>query len=319
MQVIHLTLRRVALALARLLCGPNFAAQIQRFAQQLYPAAEDAKNATRFHLRSLIWASQSRAWFELLDSDPRLVSLTAARPHLAEKIHRPYLRSDYSATAKLAALMTHYRSCLDLPAGRLPLAAQAERVALGEVAGKNDSVIRLALGADEQFMKEGEFVVHLDDDSGRLYTLVAAIVPGATGAVLSIGCMQGPDGSDNGGERIKLATKAMHGLRPKAAMLLVAQTLAAAFELPTIVAVGNARHIYRSWRKRRAIHTDYDALWTELGGSARGDGDFELPLVTPLRPLTEFASNKRAEAQRRQTLQAALATSIRAYLLGSEG
>ena len=175
-------------------------------------------------------------------------------------------------------------------------------------------MFRALITSEEQFMKEGEFVIQLHDDQGRLYSIAAAIVSGASGPVLSIGCMQGPGQGENGSARIKAATKAMWGLRPKAAILLVAQNLAENFGLTGLVAVGNDHHIYRSWRKRRAIHTDYDALWADLGGTPRADKDFDFPVVPPVRPITDFPSGKRADAQRRQTLREALAASIRDHL-----
>ena len=183
MRAFHLALRSASLAIANALGGQGFAGHIRKFAPLLYPTPENGgtKNATRFHLRSVLYATPSRQWFELLESDPRLQSLVSARPHLAEKIHRPYLRSNYAPAARLATLDTHYRYCLTHPSGRLPLEARGERVELGRVSGKNDAVFQVFLGADEQFMKEGEFVIHLWNDDGRLYTLVAAIAPGDTG------------------------------------------------------------------------------------------------------------------------------------------
>lgn len=317
MKLVHRLLRRSALVLARTVGGRPFATRIRHLAAQHYPpsAAGRAGEATRFHLRSLIFAGPTRSWFELLESDARLQHLVRLNPHLAEKIHRPYLRCHYSPSRRLAALSTHYRFCLDHPLGGLLLHAAAGRtVPVGEILGKQDSVFRAVLTSEEQFMKEGEFVIQLHDEHGRLYSIAAAIVGSRGGPVLSVGCMQGPGQGENGSARIKAATKAMWGLRPNAAILLIAQNLAENFGLTGLVAVGNDHHIYRSWRKRRTIHTDYDALWADLGGTPRPDKDFDFPVVPPVRPISDFPSGKRADAQRRQTLREALAVSIRSHL-----
>ena len=56
------------------------------------------------------------------------------------------------------------------------------------------------------------------------------------------------------------------------------------------------------------------ALWADLGGTPRPDKDFDFPVVPPVRPISDFPSGKRADAQRRQTLREALAASIRDHL-----
>ena len=134
-----------------------------------------------------------------------------------------------------------------------------------------------------------------------------------------VGGFQGRKGGDE--ETIKLATKAMHGLRPKNLMVLLLQQLAEVLGLSALRGVGNETQVYRARRNHplappRKIRFDFDALWLEVGGQPRNDGWFNLPLMTPRRPADHIKPNKRSMYAKRYLLLDDLARQIRERLLG---
>jgi len=96
-----------------------------------------------------------------------------------------------------------------------------------------------------------------------------------------------------------LLTRSLHGLRPKALLCFTLQQLARTWGITTIRAVAGREHIYCHYRKRRTFHANYDEFWSECNGSLLPDGNFELPVVAPVRNLEELPRNKRPVYRRR--------------------
>ena len=137
------------------------------------------------------------------------------------------------------------------------------------------------------------------------------------GWIAFIGGFQGRKGGDEA--TIKLATKAMHGLRPKNLMVLLVQELAQALGIAELRGVGNLVQVYRARLNHplvpsRKIRFDFDALWTEVGGEPREDGWFTLPMTTPRRSPDQVKPNKRAMYAKRYLLLDDLSRQIRESL-----
>ncbi len=177
---------------------------------------------------------------------------------------------------------------------------------------------RIRIGSDAQFRKEGEISLFLELEGvhGPI-TGMALSIEQVGGGIALIGGFQGRRGGDE--ETIKLATKAMHGLRPKNLMVLLAQELAQALGLSGLQGVGNRIQVFRARLNNplvpvRNIRFDFDALWLEVGGTPQQDGWFGLPLSTPRRGPEDIKPNKRSMYAKRYALLDELSRQIRTNL-----
>ena len=178
---------------------------------------------------------------------------------------------------------------------------------------------KVRLSADLQFRKEGEISVffELDGISGPVSSFALSFEHGEAGWIGYVGAVQGRKGGDE--ETIKLATKAMHGLRPKQFMVFLAQEIARSLRVKILYGVGNAIHVFRAGqhkfiKTKRDITFDYDELWLEAGGTPADDGWFQLPEKHHRRGLEEVKPNKRSMYAKRYAMLDDLSRQIRTSL-----
>jgi uncharacterized protein VirK/YbjX len=306
---------RMLLAAIRLFSGRRTARLALRFSRRAYAehTANDVRRRTRFLARTLWYCRTSSHWYGFLDANTTLRGM----PELAEKLHRPYARKGLGANARLAALISHYRTCGDLRWTPLLDALVRGPVVLASWRDKTDQPLTLTLDRPHQFAKEGELALNLEREGERLGTVAFSLRDGAK-HVIDVGCLQGPAGEE-GRQQVRDLTRGCHGLRPKVLLVEALRAIATVSGSQMIVAVGNRHHIYRSMRKRRSISFDYDEFWRELGGSPRRDGDWSLAVTTANRPIEDVPSRKRAEATRRRALVEDIQRQIAATLLAARG
>jgi uncharacterized protein VirK/YbjX len=117
---------------------------------------------------------------------------------------------------------------------------------------------------------------------------------------------------------IKEVSKILHGLRPKALLLFVAQEIARTWQLDGIRAASNQTHISRhsdyALNRTRRPKLSYDEFWTESGGTRSGDDYYDLPMHFIRRSDAEIKSSKRSLYHKRYQLLDQLSTDIQARL-----
>lgn len=158
---------------------------------------------------------------------------------------------------------------------------QGERLSMGEVRGRSGAYECLLMLADQCGGRhEGAFAIRLvrsldgatlckarftfvHEDAGQVFTFV-------------VGSLQGVR---NARQTIVDATRDLHGLRPKEAVLLVLQGLAAEGRARHFYAVSSARHPIRYRRPKRQfmLLTDVDGFWLERSGEPDDAYGFVVP------------------------------------------
>lgn len=267
----------------------------------------------RFHFkRHLRWATAaalrpgaSLEWFSFHE-DPAHAGFVAANPRLVFRAMTSYMSVRWGLTRRIKVIQDTY-SLIARRGGFLAEALQRpEGAVLARLDLERGVQARIRLGSDAQFRKEGELSVFLEVEGMEGSVTGMALSLEQEGEwVLRIGGMQGRKGGEE--ETIKLLTKAMHGLRPKNLMILLAQELALVLGIPAIRGVGNAIQVFRArlnnpFVPKRKIRFDFDALWTEVGGVELEDGWFGLPLTTPRRGPDEIKPNKRSMYAKRYAM-----------------
>ena len=255
----------------------------------------------RFFLRSFFTLRSCTKWFDHLDADPYLRRCVRFEPQLAEKLHRPYRRVGLSTQQRLNLLLEHFNISTQIGLTKIVAITYRESLEIAHFEDREKNTFVLSLTRPGQFGKEGDVAMHLSDGQNRLYSMCFSLRETAGIRELDIGCVQGPD-DEKSREMIRQLTRGMHGLRPRSLMLEAARDFAQATHCARLRLVGNHKHIYRSWRKRKDISFNYDEFCADIDASVQDGGDWIIPLVGELRPISEVASKKRAETLRRRNL-----------------
>ncbi len=281
-------------------------------------------NSLRLFKRHLRWATAAAlrpeaalAWFSFHE-DVAVEAFSRANPRLIFRALTRYMAVDWGLARRTKVIQDTYLCLLGHGGFLAEAMRQPGGLVLARFALDRGQKGLLRLGSDAQFRKEGEISVFLElEGVPGAITGVAFSLELGTGLIVRIGGLQGRKGGDEAA--IKLATKAMHGLRPKNLMVLVVQEVARALGASELQGVGNAIQVYRARVNnplvpRRDFRFDFDDLWTEVGGVPVGDGWFRLPLTTPRRTSEEIKPNKRSLYAKRYLLLDGLSAQIQEQL-----
>lgn len=267
--------------------------------------------------RAAVYRRQTSAWLDLLNSHPLFAQMLPGCPRLVNKIYRHYLTTRLGCDERLDALQTHYQTVFDR--GLAPLVARA---ALGSVEmcrlHSKDGDYRLGLRAGSVLCREGELIFQLMHNDTLVYSIACAFMRDGFATVLAVGCLQGTPGA-GAQDRVREATRALHGMRPKNLLMRVVRQFAFEHGCRQLLLVGNANRVVTTSMRKGKVHADYDALWLELGAARRPDGDFNLTgEALPALDLTEIVSKKRSEAKKRHEMLSTALDDIRAQISRSQ-
>jgi uncharacterized protein VirK/YbjX len=264
----------------------------------------------KIHLRALLHRQQSPQWLHLLNSHPAFSDYVRGCPRFLYKAFRPYNTNVLTPDQRLDAIRAHYLFMFRRGLGQTVARASQGPVVLAEAIGKSGLPYQVQLRTIDRFDREGELVLQLAQDDKIVYTVAFTVAPRDGVAALSIGCIQGGK-TDDAREAIRLATRDLHGIRPKQLMATLVRQLGHEYGCARLLLVSNRnRVIYKAIRHGRVL-ADYDQLWEELGATLRPDGDYELPCTPLAAPdLDSIASRKRSEARKRHELVMGLADGV---------
>ena len=277
------------------------------------------KRHLRWAVQTMLHQGEMLPWLQWLEAPEHRV-FAEANPRLVFRPLGLYVCTRWGVGQRIRALCHSY-GFLNAQGGRFRDAMlKEEGVELVRLpVGKGtEAVIRL--GFHSQFRKEGEFAVffHLGGIEGAISSFAFTLDRDPReGWVMYVGAVQGRKGG--GEEEVKVATKALHGLRPKQLMGLLAQEIARALRVQHIRGIANDMQVFRSGRIRtllqgRKVVFDYDGLWAEMEGVRRPDGWFEVPLRTPRREPDEIKPNKRSMYAKRYAFLDDLTRQLRTML-----
>jgi uncharacterized protein VirK/YbjX len=275
------------------------------------------RESLKLTVRAWLYRQQTTEWLKLLNSHPMFKDMLASSPRLVNKIYRSYFSTSLSCDARLDALKTHYGVVIDAGLESFVVRAAHGPVALCRIDGKFGDDYHLALRSASVSDREGDLTLQLMHGEELVYSVAFSFVSVGSKLAIGIGCLQGPPG-DAGLERIRLATRAMHGLRPKNLLVRLVRQLGHEFGCAEVVLVSNRNRVVTKSMRAGRVHANYDELWEELQARPLPSGDYALP-CEPLAPprLEEIASKKRSEARKRYEMQVAAIEAIRTRLARS--
>lgn len=294
--------RMVATAAPSITLDSAVPTQLRRVAQ--------LRERIKIRVRALLHPAQTPDWLRLLNSHPAFSEYVRNCPRFLYKVYRPYISRALRPEDRLAAIQAHYEFMFRRGLGQVVARASQGPVVLAGVDGKSGLSYTIQLRAVNMFDREGELVLQMAQDDKLIYTVAFTVAPRAGRMALSIGCVQGGK-LDDAREAIRLATRDLHGMRPKQLMVGLVRQLGFEYGCERLHMVSNRnRVIYKAIRRGRVL-ADYDLLWKELGAARNADGDYELdcaPVVAP--DLAAIPSKKRSEARKRYETMRALADGV---------
>jgi uncharacterized protein VirK/YbjX len=273
------------------------------------------RESMKLTLRAVASYPTASLWIALWNSSAFHTELALATPSILKKIFRPYMTRHLSCSARLEMVRSHYALITRQQLGDRVFAAAIAPVPLCQFTGKSGASYRLELLAVTTMEREGELVLQLrNHDSARdstqdgtqdhaqdsvLFSVAFTFFSRAGTSGVAIGCLQGGR-EPNSLEQIRVATKDMHGLRPKTLLVRLVQQLGLQLQCEDLLLVGNKNRVVTQPLKKGKVFADYDASWQELQAEPRADGDFRLLCVALVEPdLVSIPSHKRSEAKKR--------------------
>jgi len=264
-------------------------------AQKIYKA-RGLKRAVGFWLGAMRAGHAAQDWLNFLTRDLQTVS-ESLRLNLMQKPFRPYLRRSLNAVQRAEILRHHYTLINQkIGAGNISGLLTQPGVRLAQLTGKSGATYSIYLG--NSTTKEGDMDIFYTDD--RTGAFLATMTGTFALDGFYIGGLRGVK-PPLGKTEIVFATRDLHGLRPKHAVLHAACVIADWFGAPALIAPTRRNHI--TWRfgmASREILADYDAFWQEFTDARHADGDYILPVVLPRREAADVKSKKRGEWLKRQ-------------------
>jgi uncharacterized protein VirK/YbjX len=278
------------------------------------------RESLKLSVRALLYPRQTTRWLALLNSHPLFGQMLPNCPRLVNKIYRSYFSTRLRCQDRLDLLQTHYG--IVIKTGLAPLVARAAQgpVEVCRLQARADEGYRLELRAGGVLCREGELILQLMHGDDLLQAIAFSFVQdgGGGGAAIGIGCLQGAPGG-GGLERIRNATRELHGMRPKNLLVRMVRQFGHDLGCEHLVLVGNRNRVVTASMRRGKVHADYDGLWEELRAAPRPDGDYRLACEDlPVPQLEEIASKKRSEARKRHQMLLAAIAATRSQVLRSQ-
>jgi uncharacterized protein len=277
------------------------------------------KRNLRWAVTAAVRQAVTRPWFEFL-ATPEMAPFVHANPRLAFRPMNTYMSKAWGWERRTKVVLETYEFINSMKGVLRDAMLQPEGRILAAVDLGKGLEARFRLGFDPKFRKEGELCLFLELSAyeGPVMGMALSLEHRADSKwVAYVGAIQGRLGG--GEDVVKVATKAMHGLRPKFLMVFLAQEMVRALRVGRLLGVGNRIQVYRANPFRilhasKDIRFDYDGLWKEAEGEAAEEGWFQLPLRTPRRAEEDFPSNKRAMYRKRYALMDELSRQIKIQL-----
>ena len=157
----------------------------------------------------------------------------------------------------------------------------------------------VSFGPNEVNPQEGSWAISLRDlDGRRLNNLSFGFL--CSGELL-IASIQGSPGIANDGlERVRVLTKAAHGLRPPNLLLEALKSAARCWGVSALIGIDPRHHIKGRWNQRKKrLRFDYVVFWTEAGATLDARDYWSIPVKSQRKGFSEIQSNKRSLYRRR--------------------
>lgn len=242
------------------------------------------RKAASFTLRLIGYPVLSWRWYRFLAEFAAQYQLGAPHDDIIRKAIPNFFLYKAARSERLQWLRDHFLIAAQMMDAQLLRRLWAgEALICAEVAGRRQGYeIVLCLSDHAGARHEGGFTLGIRRGAEQDMLCMMSFIFVRTrtqGVSLAIGGLQGAKGADAKRAVIDV-TRDLYGLRPKDALLLLAEGMAGIFGAKHLLAVGNAEHVinFRSSSRRKKMHSDLDHYWKERGGVRCRHFGYRLPL-----------------------------------------
>lgn len=242
------------------------------------------RKSAAFTLRLIMHPFLSLRWYRFLAEFAGRHHLGLPHDDILRKSIPNFFLCKASSRTRLALLQDHYLLAdRMLRREHLQQLWTGHEIMCGSLRGKREHYdISLCLSDHAGARHEGAFTLalHRHCDQAQLCRMSFIFIAGTHGGVtLAIGGLQGAHG-DGAKRAVIEATRDLHGVRPKDAMLLIAEGMAQTGGAGCLQAVSNAAHVinFRSNVRRKKMQANLNAYWSERGGEPFGRFGYSLPM-----------------------------------------
>lgn len=261
------------------------------------------------------------SWLEYILSEPHCFCPCLRTLHRRlQKPLNPYLNRTLTIEDRLKHLHEHFDFLKQFfradHSNFMALKNSGLRLAI--FSSPNQKSYEMVLAETHHFDRTGEFHLTLRETETHKRIAEAAFNLGITPKRrMYIGHMHGHD--SGGVEFIRLITHDLCGIRPKNLLIFALYDLAEVWNIRSIRAIDNTRRISAHGKGiikyGKAIQTDYELLWKELGGRYTGRGWFKLPHRLKQKSANGVRSKHRAEHSRKIELREDIRSQIHTLFL----
>jgi uncharacterized protein VirK/YbjX len=162
-----------------------------------------------------------------------------------------------------------------------------------------DDKFTISIGLNTLNPQEGNWALRIDDTKGQ--TLFSMSFGFVSPQSIFIASVQGVSSKKiDMRSSIKEVTKKCHGLRPHHLLIYAMQILREIWGLKQIQLINPKNHIKVRWNWRtNRIKFDYEALWTDAGGTECLNGNWIVPNNLRFKSFEDVPSNKRNQYRKR--------------------
>ena len=235
-------------------------------------------------------------------NNPLRTRAVARYPLIEGAMYWPYINHQWSVEKRLQVIDQHYHM-LGGAASIIAAATFADLELLRMDA--EFSGLHLVLEKAPWFLREGEIVLSIFVNEHRVYSAAFTLGVEVGRKVAYVGALQGRN-IENVMEIYRNMTHAMHGMRPRDFLMAALKMLLSSIGVEALwgVCTANQQHWgkYFAGAHDEKLVADYDAVWLEHGGTALGNGFFELQPTVQFKDMADIPTRKRANYRRRYAM-----------------
>ncbi len=226
-----------------------------------------------------------------------------------KKCYFKYLIRDLSFADRVRRIEDHYNVASKLFSNDFMKTILAmDETVLAKITGKSGKSYEFYFGQRPELSSEGELSVFLREFGAieNLATLTFTLSHIGTNTKITIGGLQGPR-AKNAKASIVDATRDLHGLRPKSAVIFALYGILGCLKVADLEAVSLANN--PSKRIGKTFFADNDSFWSEFAERNAISNNFILPMVLPEKAIGDVVVKKKKLWLERQDLKKLITSS----------
>lgn len=258
-----------------------------------------SEQKTKDKIKAIYWFAYYYSWISQLDS--RLTKadmnyITQLHPYIFHMVRlRSYVVKNSTKDFILDRVAGHYEAVKGLisPQEMKSIFTGGLPIWSSEI---NDLQIEVNLIYVHRMRNEGQLSLQLTTNGEDAYYIHFHLYEDA----IWVAGIQGIRGNL---DLNRLLTKVTNGLRPQNLIYFALTALAARFNCKAIYGINSEYHYYQAEDNfEKKVDFNYNTFWQELGGEAKDDAWFALPVDYQRKNTDEIVSKKRAQYRKRYQL-----------------